>query len=126
MCYCKYQQNNWDELLIAAEFTYSSSVVESLGTSPFELDLGWKPKSPLDCLLRNVSITQNVNDFRFCLKIAYEDAQFAQEQAKARSAAYNSRNYTPIVGPYNTQMDYISYLGTISERFLDVGDSRNS
>eukprot|EP00171_Calliarthron_tuberculosum_P007413 IDg7413t1 len=49
-CYCSYLQRDWDELLIAAEFAYNSAHVESLGTTPFELDLGWKPKSPLDCL----------------------------------------------------------------------------
>ena len=49
-CYCSYHQDNWDELLPAAEFSYNSSVSEDLGMSPFELDLGWIPKSLLDFL----------------------------------------------------------------------------
>ena len=38
--YCLYHQNDWDDLLPAAEFAYNSAVSEDLGVSPFELDLG--------------------------------------------------------------------------------------
>ena len=47
-CYCSYHQNNWDELLPAAEFSYNSAVSDDLGESPFEADLGCVPRSPLD------------------------------------------------------------------------------
>eukprot|EP00737_Agarophyton_chilense_P003919 gb/GEZJ01004734.1/.p1 GENE.gb/GEZJ01004734.1/~~gb/GEZJ01004734.1/.p1 ORF type:complete len:294 (-),score=32.76 gb/GEZJ01004734.1/:75-956(-) len=39
-CYCSYHQDDWDELLPAAEFAYNSAVSEDLGTTPFEMDLG--------------------------------------------------------------------------------------
>ncbi len=47
-CYCNYHQNDWDELLPGAEFSYNSSLSEDLGMTPFEVDLGWNSKSPLD------------------------------------------------------------------------------
>ena len=43
-CYCSHYQDNWDELLPAAEFAYSSAVSDDLGMKPFEMDLGWIPK----------------------------------------------------------------------------------
>lgn len=45
--YCNYRQNDWDQHLLAAEFAYSSSQFDATGLSPFEMDLGWKPKGPL-------------------------------------------------------------------------------
>ena len=38
-CYCSCHQNNWDELLPAAEFAYNSAKSEDLWISPFEMDL---------------------------------------------------------------------------------------
>ena len=39
-CYCSYHQDDWDELLPAAEFAYNSAVTEDLGMSPLEMDIG--------------------------------------------------------------------------------------
>ena len=61
-CYCSYNQNDWDNLLPAAEFAYNSAVSEDLGTSPFELDIGWKPKSALEFILCHGSLVQNVEE----------------------------------------------------------------
>eukprot|EP00171_Calliarthron_tuberculosum_P023620 IDg23620t1 len=41
---------DWDELLVPAEFSYNSARIANLSMTPFEIDLGWSPKSPLDCL----------------------------------------------------------------------------
>ena len=38
-CYCSYQQEDWDELLPAAEFACNYAVTEDLGMSPYGLDL---------------------------------------------------------------------------------------
>lgn len=94
-CYCSHQQNDWDELILAAEVAFNSAHIESLGMTPFELDLGWQPKSPLDCLAGPESMVESVNELRGRLDVAYQDAKFAQ-LAKACTAAYNSQKYTPI------------------------------
>ena len=38
--YITYKQDQWDEYLPAAEFTYNNSKQASSGYSPFELDCG--------------------------------------------------------------------------------------
>ena len=63
-CYCNYHQNNWDELLPAAEFAYNSAVGEDMGMSPFEIDLGWNPKSPLDLLAGPEDKNETVEEFK--------------------------------------------------------------
>lgn len=95
-CYCGLQQDDWDLRLIAAEFAYNSASIKALGMSPFECDLGWLPKSPLDCLVGKQSRVESVDEFRSRMASAYEDAKFAQHLASARSAAYNSKKRTPV------------------------------
>ena len=92
-CYCSYHQNNWDELLPAAEFAYNSAVSEDLGMSPFELDLGWIPKSPLDFLSGTETPVQSVDEFKEQLKTSLDDAKFSYKVSKARQASEASSHY---------------------------------
>ena len=92
-CYCSYHQNDWDELLPAAEFAYNSAVSEDLGMSPFELDLGWIPKSPLDLLSGNEISVQSVEEFKNRLKTSLEDAKYSYKIAKAAQSAYSSKKF---------------------------------
>lgn len=48
--YCSYPQDDWENLLLSAEFAHNSAVTEDLGVSPFELVIGWNPHSTLDFL----------------------------------------------------------------------------
>ena len=92
-CYCSIHQNDWDELLPAAEFAYNSAVTEDLGMSPFELDLGWIPKSPLDMLSGSEVPVQSVSEFKQRLKNSLEDAKYSYKLAKASQSALASRKY---------------------------------
>ena len=93
-CYCSYNQDDWDDLLPAAEFAYNSSVSESLGMSPFELDLGWNPKSPIDLLATvKARAPQSVSDLKDVLKNSLSDAHYAYKLAKAAQAAQSAPNY---------------------------------
>ena len=83
-CFCTYEQDNWAELLPAAEFAYNSAISDELGMSPFEMDLGWKPKSPLDFLSRKQSAVQSVEDFKETLRTSLKYAQFAFQVARSR------------------------------------------
>lgn len=93
-CYCDHQQDEWDRLLISAEFAYNSANMEGSGACPFELDLGWKPRSLLNLLSKSDCKVESLEEFRLRLSESYKDAKFAQEVAQARSAAYNAKRYT--------------------------------
>ena len=92
-CYCSYNQDDWDHLLPAAEFAYNSAVSEDLGTSPFELDIGWKPKSALEFISGPGSFVQSVDELKGKFKNSLEDAQFSYEVSKARQAAEASNKF---------------------------------
>ena len=92
-CYCSYHQNDWDELLPAAEFAYNSAVSDDLGASPFELDLGCVPKSPLDFISGSEDPVESVDELRQKLKSSLEDAQFSYKVSKARQAAEAAGQY---------------------------------
>jgi len=94
-CYCSYHQDDWDELLPAAEFAYNSAVTEDLGMSPFELDLGWVPKSALDFISGSEVPVQSVDEFKQRLKNSLEDAQYSYRVLKARQAAEASTRSKP-------------------------------
>ena len=64
--YCSWKQDDWDELLLMAEFAYNSAKSETTGISPFEANYGmlprqsWEPLNktsyvnPASTLLENV------------------------------------------------------------------------
>lgn len=94
-CYCSYHQDDWDELLPAAEFAYNSAVTEDLGMSPFELDLGWVPKSALDFISGSEVPVESVNEFKQRLKNSLNDAQYSYKVSKARQTAESSARSNP-------------------------------
>lgn len=94
-CYCDHRQEDWDQLLVSAEFAYNSSNIDSMNISPFELDLSWILKSPLRFLSSTSSQTESINELRKRLEDSYEDAKFSQKLAQARYASYNTKKYTP-------------------------------
>lgn len=89
-CFCSFEQTDWDLLLPDAEFAYDSSVSEDLGMSPFEVDLGWQPKAPLDSLFTGSTTVESLMDFRDRLQMVFDDASYAHELAKARQTAQAS------------------------------------
>ena len=66
---------------------------EDLGMSPFEMDLGWTPKSPLEMLSGKEVPVQNVEEFKEKLKVSLEDGQYSYKIAKASQSAYSSMKY---------------------------------
>lgn len=95
-CYCAHHQRDWDSLLPSAEFAYNAARVESMNMTPFEADLGWLPKSPLDLFnTSSYESIQSVDDFRTALEESFRNATFAQRLAQARQSAYNKNRYTP-------------------------------
>ena len=94
-CYCNYHQDDWDDLLPGAEFAYNSAISEDLGMSPFEVDLGWNPKSPLDLISDSQGSNESVSEFKTRLKASLDDAKYAYKLAKADQSARSSSKYKP-------------------------------
>ena len=94
-CLCISKQDNWDELLPTAEFAYSSAFNDELCMDPFEMDLGWIPRFPLDMVVGKQSDVQGVEDFKENLKVSLKDAQFASKVSRARQAAAISSRAQP-------------------------------
>lgn len=83
-CYCSYRQDDWDALLPAAEFAYNSAVSHDLGSSPFEVDIGWNPSSPVGLFRMDTSI-ESVNDLKKRLSSALVDARFSRTTSQRRA-----------------------------------------
>lgn len=58
-----YQQDNWNKLLLSAEFAQHSAASEDIGMSPFEMYSERQVKDPLDLISGKKNLLQSVNDF---------------------------------------------------------------
>ncbi len=92
-CYCSHHQNDWDELLSSAEFAYNSAVSDDFGMSPFQMNLGWNPKSSIDFLAKNDCPVETVTESR--LNESLSDARFSSQVSKARQNAQREKSYKP-------------------------------
>lgn len=64
--------------------------------SPFEADLGWKPRSPLELFQnRKEETLYSTSELKATLEASLKSALFAQRLAQAHNTAYNSKRYTP-------------------------------
>ena len=72
-----------------------SAPSDGLAYSPFEADLGWQPRSPLDQLNPSVSDIESINSLKSRLTAILQEVRFALQFSKARAAAYQSQKSTP-------------------------------
>ena len=59
--------------------------------TPFEQDLGWTPKSPLDCLSSRQTNIESLSDFKSRLDESAKDARSSIKLAQARQASYSKQ-----------------------------------
>lgn len=86
--YCNFRQDDWDDHLDTAEFAYSSSIFQATGLTPFHMDLGWTPKTPMDLLDSTQSVNvQSVEDLQLTLREIFKDvtASYASVREQQRS-----------------------------------------
>jgi hypothetical protein len=80
--YTTYRQDQWDEYLPAAEFAYNNSKQASTGYTPFELDCGQHPNTPITMTIE--SEIPAANDFlqhwTSMIDIAKDTLREAQER----------------------------------------------
>lgn len=87
-------RKDWDMKLSALEIAYNSSVNESTGMTPFELDIGMQPRLPIHIAAganreQNRSTSQFIADWEENWALAHENIQRAQ--AKQKIQANSSR-----------------------------------
>src|SRR5271169_5792359 len=85
--YVTYKQDQWDEYLPAAEFAYNNSKQASTGFTPFELDCGQHPNTPITTTMETSNRVPAADDFinhwNAMMKIAKDSLMEAQDrQAK--------------------------------------------
>lgn len=68
-CYCSYHQNDWDELLSAAEFAYSFSLSDNLAVWPFEADHRCSPYSALSLISGSKTPVASVDEMKLEVEI---------------------------------------------------------
>src|SRR3954466_9025753 len=61
--YDNYNQDQWDEYLPAVEFAYNNSKQASTGFTPFELDYGQHPNTPLTMTTNNQTNVKTAEEF---------------------------------------------------------------
>lgn len=84
--YCSDRENDWDKMFPAVEFAYNSSVNASTSKTPFMLNYGFEPSTPLT-LLRDPR-GDKAGNFLQKLQTAMEDAKLKLKAAQERMRKY--------------------------------------
>jgi len=86
--YATYHQNQWDEHLAAAEFAYNNSKSASSNFTPFELDNGKHPLTPLDITQTKVTDVDAADNLYKTWKNNLQRARDALKLAQERQTKY--------------------------------------
>src|SRR6202522_3595950 len=88
------RQDDWDELLLFAEFQYNNHIHSATQQVPFLLDTGQVPRMGFEPGQRR-SHLENVNEFKDRMKEAMDEAKGALRKSKDDMARYYDRKRTP-------------------------------
>jgi hypothetical protein len=128
--FCHENVTDWDDLIGANEFAYNDSVHPLTGYTPFQLDIGRTPHTPISLMLKRfqTSISGSDNSFAFLSRWSQ-----SIEQTKRRLEEYNdkqakllrSRSSAPIfyepgdwVKIENPSVNDIRRLPALVDRFI--------
>ena len=87
------RQDNWDELLIWAEFAYNNHTHISTGETPFMLDSGQHPRMGFEPAYP--SMLESVNEFKTRMETAVIEVRAAISKAKDNYARYYNQRCRP-------------------------------
>lgn len=94
--YCSYRRNDWDQHLSAAEFAYSSSKFSATGLTPFMMDLGWTPRTPIDFLDSALTFNvQSVEENIISLSEIFKDVQQTYAAVREQQLSRSKNILTP-------------------------------
>jgi transposase InsO family protein len=99
--YVDRQLSNWDELLLCCEFAYNNSTQASTGQTPFFLNYGLHPLTPVSVQLPAEFLVQPTRDRLTLLHKARQDAKEAiaeSQKCQKRQADRSRRDVTIEVG----------------------------
>ena len=92
------RRKDWDEHLATIEFAMNDSKIASLGETPFFLEYGRHPRSPLDAFTginKHLQIPKSTADFVTHMKRVADSAHQAIERAQARQKDAYDRMHRP-------------------------------
>ena len=92
--FCNKRQDDWDELLLEAEFQYNNHVHASMQVLPFFLDTGQHPQMGFEPCTQQ-SENKSVNKFVNHMQKAQEEVKAALTKAKDNMARYYNQGQTP-------------------------------
>ena len=92
--FCNYQQDDWDDLLPAAEFAYNNHVHSSTQQVPFMTDTGRVPRMGFEPTEVRSGL-EEVNEFRDRIALGVSEAKAALVKAKEEYKRYYDRKHTP-------------------------------
>ena len=90
--YATYKQDQWDEYLPAAEFAYNNAKQASTGFTPFELDCGQHPMTPLAMAQPKQSHVPAANDFKYHWDTMIKITKDALMEAQDRQTKYANQH----------------------------------
>jgi hypothetical protein len=82
--FSRHNSDNWDDKLPMGEYAYNASVHVATGKTPFELDMGYNPRMPIDISVR-AAIGRGDSREKFKSRLGFAEAmQFDLENAKEK------------------------------------------
>ena len=79
------EMEHWETILAIVEFVVNNSPVQSTGYTPFYLNYGYHPCTPVDVIRdANETTVENVSQFTLRMQRAFSRAQFFLHRAQER------------------------------------------
>ena len=108
-------QSNWDDLIPIAEFAMNNAVNASTGFTPFMLNFGQNPNTPISKVLR--SLNPNLDRFRgrWAEQLAHARKSLMDAQQRQKAQADKRRRPEPELKPGDQVLVHIKYFPSLQK-----------
>ena len=121
--------NNWDRLLSCAEFAINNSFVEGIGATPFYLNMGWNPRTPIQVHLAELHKTHDrvlsspraadfVSDLQTRVSKARQLLLAAQQRMRERVNAHRTPKAFEVGDEVLLSTKNLTFTGPNCKKFL--------